>query len=48
LVGWFREAGPAKKWTDIDDAVDREWDEWMPRVNIMGNKSVKSLLGDFF
>jgi hypothetical protein len=48
LIGWFREAGPTKKWTDIDDAVDRVWDERMPRGNIMGDKSVKSLLGDFF
>jgi hypothetical protein len=48
LIGWFREEGPSKKWTDIDESEDREWDEWMPRDNLMGDRSAKSLLGDFF
>jgi hypothetical protein len=45
LIGLFREAGPRMKWSDIDNTTP---EEWMPRDNPMGDRSAKSLLGDFF
>ena len=47
LIGVFREAGPKVKWSDIDK-TDAGSEEWMPRHNPMGDRSAKSLLGDFF
>jgi hypothetical protein len=45
LIGVFREAGPSKKLSDIDTSGS---DTWLPRDNPMGDRSAKSLLGDFF
>jgi hypothetical protein len=45
LIGVFREAGPSKKLSDIDTSGS---DAWVPRDNPMGDRSAKSLLGDFF